>query len=111
MLGLKAPNELDAITNFQVRRRGVKTILSKSLALATDGSGLGVNEAIPDGICEAVLKGTSRDEAPLIKAPGPRLSAYTQYLFRAQYPLNLLDVRAHASRNTSYCHASGSSSG
>ena len=34
VLGLETPDELDAITIFQIRRRAVKTIHSKSFALA-----------------------------------------------------------------------------
>jgi hypothetical protein len=37
-LGLEAPNELDAITIFQVRRQAVKTILSKSFRVDGVGS-------------------------------------------------------------------------
>lgn len=68
---------------------------ASAFALASDGLGLRGNEAIAGGICEALLKGPSGNEAPYIESRlQARVFELVRNIYAAPKMLNLLDVRA-----------------
>jgi hypothetical protein len=68
---------------------------ASAFALASDGLGLRGNEAIAGGICEALLKGPSGNEAPFIESRlQARVFELVRNIYAAPKMLILLDVRA-----------------